>query len=42
MAFTLDGLKIPLIGKEALIKNKEATARPQEIADVDRLRNRST
>ena len=35
-----DGLEIPLIGKEELIRNKEATARPQDLADVARL-NRS-
>lgn len=35
----LDGLEIPLIGKEELIANKEATGRPQDIADVARLRN---
>jgi len=34
-----DGLKIPVIGKEELITNKEATGRPQDLADVARLRN---
>ena len=34
---SLDGFQIPLISKEALIKNKKATARPQDLADVARL-----
>jgi hypothetical protein len=33
----LDGLEIPLIGRDELIKNKEATGRPQDVADVARL-----
>jgi hypothetical protein len=34
----LDGLEIPVIGKTELIRNKQATGRPQDIADVARLR----
>ncbi len=34
----LDGLEIGVIGKEELIRNKKATGRPQDIADVARLR----
>ena len=33
-----DGMDIPLIGKDELIRNIEATGRPQDIADVARLR----
>lgn len=33
----LDGLEIPVIGKDALIRNKQATGRPQDHADVARL-----
>ena len=32
-----DGLTIPVIGKEALIRNKSATGRTQDRADVERL-----
>jgi hypothetical protein len=34
----LDGLELWVIGKETLARNKEATGRPQDIADVARLR----
>jgi hypothetical protein len=34
----LDGLEIGVIGKEQLIRNKMATGRPQDLADVARLR----
>lgn len=34
----LDGIEIPMIGRKELIRNKEATGRPQDIADVARLR----
>lgn len=37
-AVDLDGLEIPVIGCEELIRNKEATGRPQDLADVARLR----
>ena len=30
----LEGLKIPLIGREHLIRNKKALGRPQDLADV--------
>ena len=36
---SLDGLEVPLIGKEELIRNKKATGRPQDLADVARLTN---
>lgn len=34
---SLDGLKIQAIGKNQLIRNKQATGRPQDLADVARL-----
>ena len=34
----LDGRGIPFIGRDAFIKNKLATGRPQDLADVDRLK----
>jgi predicted nucleotidyltransferase len=34
----LDGLQIHVIGKEQLIRNKQATGRPQDLADLARLR----
>lgn len=34
----LDGFKIQVIGKAELIRNKEATGRPQDLADLARLR----
>ena len=36
-SFDLDGRAIPVIGRGALIKNKRAAARPQDIADVKAL-----
>ncbi len=33
----IDGDEIPMISKEDLIKNKKATARPQDLADADQL-----
>ncbi len=36
-SFTLQGCEIPVIGRSALIKNKRAAARPQDIADVKAL-----
>jgi len=36
----LDGLEIQVIGKEALIRNKQATGRPQDFADLVRLRQK--
>ena len=35
---SLDGLEIHAIGKAELMRNKEATGRPQDLADVARLR----
>lgn len=34
-----DGFRIPVIGKDALAANKQATGRPQDLADLARLRN---
>lgn len=34
----LDGIEIQVIGKTELIRNKQATGRPQDLADVARLR----
>lgn len=36
-AFDLEGRRIPVIGLAALLKNKRAAARPQDVADVDAL-----
>ena len=36
-AFTLDGRRIPVIGRSALIKNKRAAGRAQDAADVEAL-----
>jgi hypothetical protein len=36
--FDVDGHKIPVIGRSALIKNKRAAGRPQDIADVETLK----
>jgi hypothetical protein len=35
---SLDGIEIHAIGKEELMRNKQATGRPQDLADVARLR----
>ena len=34
----VDGRTVAFIGRAALLKNKEATGRPKDIADVARLR----
>jgi len=34
---SFDGHEVSLIGKGALIRNKKATGRPQDLADVARL-----
>lgn len=34
----IDGLRVSFLGKEAYIKNKLASGRPQDLADVSRLR----
>jgi hypothetical protein len=33
-SFEVDGRRIPVIGRDALLKNKRAAGRPQDIADV--------
>lgn len=35
---TIEGISIPIIGRRELIKNKKAVGRPQDLADVARLR----
>lgn len=35
----VDGLQVPVIGREHLIRNKEATGRPRDRSDVDALRS---
>ncbi len=40
-AFTLEGRRIPVIGREALIKNKRAAGRAQDAADVEALMART-
>lgn len=32
--FEVDGRKIPIIGRSALLKNKRAAGRPQDVADI--------
>ncbi len=34
----IDGLQIPVLSKEDLIKNKQSTGRPKDQADIDSLR----
>jgi hypothetical protein len=34
LSFEVDGRRIPIIGKKALITNKTASGRPQDLADV--------
>lgn len=34
----VDGIKVPIISREDLIKNKLAVGRPQDLADVERLK----
>ena len=36
-AFILEGRRIPVIGRTALIKNKRAAGRAQDVADVEAL-----
>jgi hypothetical protein len=36
-SFELDGCAIPVIGRDALLKNKRAAGRPQDVADVKAL-----
>lgn len=35
----IEGLKIPIIGREDLIQNKDTVGRPQDIADIKRLKS---
>ena len=37
VAADLDGLKVSMIGRDALIRNKRATGRTQDLADADKL-----
>jgi|SRR5689334_1815967 hypothetical protein len=37
----LDGVTVAFIGKSALIRNKEKTGRPRDIADAEELKKRS-
>lgn len=37
ISLDLDGRKIPIIGRAALLKNKRAAGRPQDLADVKAL-----
>lgn len=39
-AVTLEGLLVPVIGAEELLRNKEASGRPQDLADAAWLRSR--
>lgn len=39
-AFEVDGRRIPVIGRDALLRNKRATDRPQDRADIDALERR--
>lgn len=41
VAGELDGIQTHYIGRDALIRNKEATGRPQDIVDAGKLRKRS-
>lgn len=41
-AGTLDGLPVPFIAKHHLIENKLAVGRPEDLADVSRLRDAPT
>jgi hypothetical protein len=38
--FELEGRKIPVIGRNALIRNKRTSGRPQDLADVHALEHR--
>ena len=41
-AFDLDGRRVPVIGLRALLKNKRAAGRPQDLADIVALDNVGT
>ena len=36
--FTLEGRRIPVIGRAALVKNKRAAGRPQDLADIEAIK----
>lgn len=36
-SFELDGRRVPVIGRAALLRNKRAAGRPQDLADVEAL-----
>lgn len=38
--FDLEGRRVPVIGRAALLKNKRAAGRPQDLADVEALERR--
>jgi hypothetical protein len=40
VAGSIDGVPVPFIGREELIRNKESAGRPQDAADADALRKR--
>lgn len=42
MLKTIDGLELPFISRDLLIKNKRATGRPKDLLDVSTLENQST
>lgn len=35
----LDGIRVFVLGKDALVRNKRAVGRPQDLADIDTLEN---
>ena len=35
----MDGIPVFILGKEALIRNKRAVGRPQDLADLESLEN---
>jgi hypothetical protein len=37
LVVALDGLDVPILAKHHLLANKRATARPQDVADAERL-----
>ena len=36
----IEGLDVPVIGREYLLRNKRATGRPRDLADVERIEGR--
>jgi hypothetical protein len=38
---TIEGLSLPVIGRDDLIRNKRATGRPRDLADADQLEGNS-